>query len=48
MQAHQGRNLGGATWLGIVEELLWSFAEPDHYLPHVLHMEIGIVDKVMT
>ena len=48
MQAQRDKGLEGGAWLGIFEKPLWDFADVYHFLPPVLHMEIGLINNIMT
>ena len=48
MQAQRDKGIEGGARLGIVKNPLWEFADVDHFLPPVLHMEIGLINNVMT
>jgi hypothetical protein len=41
MKAHRDRNLDGPARLGVYEEPLFSFCEPDNILPNALHEKIN-------
>ena len=48
MQAQHDKVLEGRARLGGFENPLWDFADVDHFLTPVLHMEIGFINNVMT
>ena len=48
MQAQRDKGLEGGARLGIFEKPLWYFADVDNFLPPVLHMEIGLINNIMT
>ena len=48
MKLQLEKDLEGGARLGVVDRPLWDFEEVDHFLPTVLHMEIGLINNVMT
>ena len=48
MQAQRNKGLEGGARLGIFEKPLWDFADVYHFLPPVLHMEISLINNIMT